>query len=102
MAIDTLGANALGTGSVTSAKIADGAVVASDVADGSVTTAKLAADAVTSAKLADNAVTGAKIGTGEVKSDNIENSTSLHLACTYTNADATVTTASTSSLVVGM
>ena len=34
MAIDTLGANALGTGSVTSAKIADGAVVAADVADG--------------------------------------------------------------------
>ena len=56
MAIDTLGANALASNSVTSAKIADGAVVAADVADGSVTTAKLAADAVTSAKIASNAV----------------------------------------------
>ena len=109
MAIDKIGTNGLVAsaivppdGSITSAKIADGTVVVADIADGSITTAKLAADAVTSAKLADNAVTGAKIGTGEVKSDNIENSTSLHLACTYTNADATVTTASTSSLVVGM
>ena len=60
MAIDTLGANALASNSVTSAKIAAdavtsakipaGAVVASDVADGSVTTAKLADNAVTSAK----------------------------------------------------
>ena len=76
MAIDTLGANALATGSVTSAKIADGAVVAADVADGSVTTAKLADDAVTSAKLgasavdttaiASNAVTTAKVSDGAV------------------------------------
>jgi len=60
MAIDTLGANALASNSVTtakivadavtSAKIPAGAVVASDVADGSVTTAKLADNAVTSAK----------------------------------------------------
>tara|TARA_B100000123_G_scaffold92510_1_gene67223 strand:- start:557 stop:1135 length:579 start_codon:yes stop_codon:yes gene_type:complete len=71
MAIDTLGANALASNSVTSAKIADdavtsakipaGAVVASDVADGSVTTAKLADGGVSTAKLADNAVTGAKL-----------------------------------------
>ena len=60
MAIDTIGANALATSAVTTAKIAAdavtsakipaGAVVASDVADGSVTTAKLADNAVTSAK----------------------------------------------------
>jgi len=68
MAIDTLGANALGTGSVTSAKIADGAVVAADVADGSVTTAKLAADAVTAAKLADDSVVTANIVDGNVTS----------------------------------
>ena len=61
MAIDTLGANALASNSVTSAKIADGAVVAADVADGSVTTAKLAADAVTAAKLANDAVVNANI-----------------------------------------
>ena len=71
MAIDTLGANALASNSVTTAKIAAdavtsakipaGAVVASDVADGSVTTAKLAAGAVTTAKVADDAVTGAKL-----------------------------------------
>ena len=56
MAIDTLGANALASNSVTTAKIAAdavtsakipaGAVVASDVADGSVTTAKLADNAI--------------------------------------------------------
>ena len=62
MAIDTLGANSLATGSVTSAKIADGAVVAADVADGSVTTAKLADDAVTSAKLDTNISIGGTLG----------------------------------------
>jgi len=60
MAIDTLGANALASNSVTTAKIAADAVtsakipadavVAADIADGSVTTAKLADNAVTSAK----------------------------------------------------
>ena len=112
MAIDTLGANALASNSVTNAKIASDAVTTAKIANDAVTGAKIPADAVvaadiadgsiTTAKLADDAVTGAKIGTGEVKSDNIENSTSLHLACTYTSGDATVTTASTSSLVVGM
>ena len=76
MAIDTFGANALASNSVTSAKIAADAVttakiandavtgakipadavVAADIADGSITTAKLAADAVTTAKIAANAV----------------------------------------------
>ena len=60
MAIDTLGANALASNAVTTAKIANDAVtsakipadavVAADIADGSVTTAKLANNAVTSAK----------------------------------------------------
>lgn len=60
MAIDTLGANALASNSVTTAKIAADAVtsakipadavVASDIADGSITTAKLADNSVTSAK----------------------------------------------------
>ena len=73
MAIDTLGANALASNSVTTAKIANDAVtgakipadavVAADIADGSVTTAKLAADAVTSAKIADDGVTSAKLDT---------------------------------------
>ena len=54
MAIDTLGANALASNSVTSTKIADGAVVAADVADGFITTAKLADDAITGAKLAND------------------------------------------------
>ena len=71
MAIDTLGANALGTGSVTSAKIADGAVVAADVADGSVTTAKLAASAVTTAKIAADAVTNAKVGNDVIGPENL-------------------------------
>ena len=76
MAIDTIGVNALATGSITSAKIADGTIIAADVADGSVTTVKLADDAVTSAKLgasavdatalANNAVTTAKVLDGAV------------------------------------
>ena len=86
MAIDTLGANALASNAVTTAKIAAdavtsakipaGAVVATDVADGSITTAKLADDAVTSAKLgasavdatalASNAVTTAKLASGAI------------------------------------
>ena len=71
MAIDTLGANALASNSVTSAKIADGAVVAADVADGSVTTAKLAADAVTAAKLADNAVVSANLSAGTIEGSGV-------------------------------
>ena len=66
MAIDTLGANALASNSVTSAKIAADAVVAADITDGSVTTDKLAADAVTAAKLADNAVVTANVVDGAV------------------------------------
>ena len=62
MAIDTLGANALASNSVTSAKIVDGAVVAADVADGFITTAKLADDAVTSAKLDTNISIGGTLG----------------------------------------
>ena len=60
MAIDTIGANALASNSVTTAKIANDAVtgakipadavVAADIADGSITTAKLADNSVTSAK----------------------------------------------------
>ena len=78
MAIDTLGANALASNSVTTAKIVDdavtsakipaGAVVVGDIADGSITTAKLAADAVTAAKLADNAVVTANIASGAITS----------------------------------
>ena len=63
MAIDTLGANALASDSVTTAKIADNAVTAAkipagavvaDIADGGITTAKLADDAITGAKLAND------------------------------------------------
>ena len=79
MAIDTLGANALASDSVTtakivndavtSAKIPDGAVVAADVADGSISTAKLADDAVTSAKLDTNISIGGTLGvTGKITS----------------------------------
>ena len=102
MAIDTLGANALASNSVTTAKIANDAVTGAKIPADAVVAADIADGSITTAKLADNAVTGAKIGQHEVKTDNIENSTSLHLDCTFTNADATVTTASTSSLAVGM
>jgi len=73
MAIDTLGANALASNCVTTAKIAAdavtsakipaGAVVVGDIANGSITTDKLAADAVTSAKIASEAVDGSHVGT---------------------------------------
>lgn len=116
MAIDTLGANALASNSVTSAKIAADAVttakiandavtgakipadavVAADIADGSITTAKLAADAVTTAKIATNAVrdempTGAVLQTVYAKRGH--NSGSGHLSfntgAAGTFADAT-------------
>jgi len=63
MAIDTLGANALASDSVTTVKIANDAVTAAkipagavvaDIADGGITTAKLADDAITGAKLAND------------------------------------------------
>ena len=63
MAIDTLGANALASDSVTTAKIVNDAVTAAkipagavvaDIADGGITTAKLADDAVTGGKLAND------------------------------------------------
>ena len=75
MAIDTLGANALASDSVTTAKIVNDAVTAAkipagavvaDIADGGITTAKLAADAVTSAKIADDAITQALIAAGAI------------------------------------
>ena len=77
MAIDTLGANALASDSVTTAKIVDdavtsakipaGAVVVGDIADGSITSAKLADDAVTGGKLANDisiSTTGNIVTTG--------------------------------------
>ena len=71
MAIDTLGANALASNSVTTAKIVNDAVTAAkipagavvaDIADGGITTAKLADDAVTSAKLDTNITIGGTLG----------------------------------------
>ena len=77
MAIDTLGANALASNSVTTAKISDeavtsakvaaGAVAVADIADGSITTAKLADNAVTTAKIVDSAVTQPKTVAGKAR-----------------------------------
>ena len=74
MAIDTLGANALASNSVTTAKIAAdavtsakipaGAVVVSDIADDSVTTAKIADDAITQALIAAGAVGNTEVASG--------------------------------------
>ena len=64
MAIDTLGANALASNSVTSAKIADDAVVAADITDGSITTAKVANDAITQALIAAGAVGNTEVASG--------------------------------------
>ena len=74
MAIDTLGANALASNAVTTAKIAAdavtsakipaGAVVVSDIADDSVTTAKIADDAITQALIAAGAVGNTEVASG--------------------------------------
>ena len=74
MAIDTLGANALASNSVTTAKIVNdavtsakipaGAVVVSDIADDSVTTAKIADDAITQALIAAGAVGNTEVASG--------------------------------------
>jgi len=87
MAIDTLGANALASNSVTTAKIAADAVtsakipadavVAADIADGSITTGKLAADAVTTAKIATNAVRD-EMPAGSVVQTVVVTDSSLH------------------------
>ena len=66
MAIDTLGANALASNSVTSAKIADGAVVTADIADDAITTAKISNDAIGADQLADNSVVTANITSGAI------------------------------------
>ena len=70
MAIDTLGANALASDSVTTAKIVDDAV----------TNAKIGANAVGTTEVADDAVTGAKI----------ENSPTIANGLTLTDGNITV------------
>ena len=60
MAIDTLGANALASNSVTTAKVADDAITNAKIGAGAVGTTEVAAGAVTTAKIADKAVTSAK------------------------------------------
>ena len=76
MAIDTLGANALASDSVTTAKIADDAVNSAkigvdvitdaDLANNSVTANEITNGAVTTAKIAANAVDHTKVGAGLV------------------------------------
>jgi hypothetical protein len=58
--------NKLADGAVTSAKIADGTIVAADLAADSVTTAKILNSNVTTAKIADANVTEAKLATDSV------------------------------------
>ena len=72
MAIDTLGANALASNSVTTAKVADDAI----------TNAKIDAGAVGTTEVADDAVTGAKI----------ENSPSIANGLTLTDGDVVFAT----------
>ena len=60
MAIDTLGANALASNSVTTAKIAADAVTSAKIPADAVVATDIAAGSITTAKIADNAVTSAK------------------------------------------
>ena len=77
MAIDTLGANALASNSVTTAKIADDAVTGAKIPADAVVAADIADGSITTAKIADDAVTGAKI----------ENSPSIANGLTLTDGD---------------
>ena len=60
MTIDTLGADALASNSVTTAKIANDAVTGAKIPTDAVVAADIADSSITTAKLADNAVTSAK------------------------------------------
>ena len=72
MAIDTLGANALASDSVTTAKIAADAVTSAKLAGSAVDAAALAGGVVDSTKIANNAVTSAKIVSNAVGSDEVD------------------------------
>jgi len=58
--------NLIGTGSVSTAKIADSAITTAKINDSGVTTPKVADSAITTAKIADSAITTAKIAAGAV------------------------------------
>ena len=64
MAIDTLGANALASNSVTSAKIASVAVVNAKIGIGAVGTFNISDDAVTGAKIENNPTIAGNLGIG--------------------------------------
>ena len=66
MAIDTLGANALASDSVTSVKIATDAITTAKIANDAVTGAKIPADAVVAADIADGSITTAKLAANAV------------------------------------
>jgi hypothetical protein len=55
--------NLIGTGSVSTAKIADSAVTTAKINDSGVTTPKVADSAITTAKIAESAITSAKVDT---------------------------------------
>lgn len=101
MGIDTIGTNALTDNSVTAPKIVDG-VVASEIGTGEITTAKLADNAVTSLKIADAQVTSAKIYDGGITTAKLADDavTSAKLAAGSVNPLALGTDSVTSDKIV--
>tara|TARA_A100001388_G_scaffold13154_1_gene8969 strand:+ start:11090 stop:11980 length:891 start_codon:yes stop_codon:yes gene_type:complete len=101
MGIDTIGTNALTDNSVTAPKIVDG-VVASEIGTGEITTAKLADNAVTSLKIADAQVTSAKIYDGGITTAKLADDavTSAKLAAGSVNPLALATDSVTSDKIV--
>lgn len=68
---DSITADDLAVGSVSSSEIVNAAILAEDIADGAITSAKISSGAVGSGEIADGAITGTDIGSGAVGADEI-------------------------------
>lgn len=79
----------LANNNVTSAKILDGTITAVDLADGSIITVKVADGAITTSKIANGSVTSAKIADGNVTASKISDGAIV----TVKLADGSVTSA---------
>ena len=102
---DTVTANAIATGAVTAAKLADNAVTSSAIATGAVTAAKLADNAVTSSAIAAGAVTAAKLADNAVTSNAIAEGAIVNAKMVNSNVvigSTTVSLGSTETAISGL
>ena len=79
---DTVYADLIDTGAVTSAKIADGTIATADLANSSVTTVKIKDANVTTDKVADGAITSAKIADGTIAEADLSDAVKTKLNAT--------------------